>query len=888
MPTSFISVETVPSGEGRIVRRAGYNARQSVMVARTKTRYRPKMLDDYVCGELLVPPPSKALGSTVGGFWNALELAVGSRGPIGLDMILGLPARGELVVSEAERLVRAFAAPLVSDGHAVQYDLHTLPRPGQLSPYLHAHVLVSLFGLDQFDRIRRLETRWTPLFRSSAGKTDSATLMDWQQYWGRTQNEFYRSLGLDPLRVPPDLGFPEVKLGPKRRRGDAAARLVLTTYRDDRRAAYADDVKLFQAVSDRRLLIESHDVTSAIRSIHPTALPDEIRERTKKVLGTALPIKTQAGLFYAAKKNLAEWQQAFARAGELTRAPCSIDLPLDPEGEDVSNPFIGWTGRDGKKLTVLAGSSAAAVMGDASSGLRGPLHDLISSLFSDGLIPTLVIPELSSRFALRHMIDDFGLPCVSLSALARPGLARNGRPRSLVLIVFDSQAIPDRLLCDLLRIAEQSADKTILIYDQSRQEQYRDNLLSLSLLQNFADAVVVSAPLPNTPPRRFSWRTLADKFSEHSPASIVEAFEKRSSLSFGALGNEDALLQRRTPIIVPSNERARTVRQEILGGDQPRQERLGQEPRLMLGEEPPLLSGDPVCLIRDRDGRAAGCVGHLYCESSTSGRWWIEWQKPRGRTLVTDSAPIVHACALSFRTCCNAAAQGTLFGGQRGDAAVVYLTDLGHAERMMQFAAAHELDVRVDPGIARGKAELVVLLARWRAAGRAAAVAEAVLAHDETSGDGDRLPPAPVLGGSAPARTATRRNDPVRQAASAPISNPGAATAMDQVGEDAPAPRAAGVAEADRDHNETPEPASAPMPDPVEATAQDLEGEDNLAPSEGDAAEADSDDDQTWEAASAPDSDDQEEEDETEEEKEEDIVELYWDEDDDVPKDPDI
>ncbi|GAB5430325.1 MAG: hypothetical protein Devi2KO_37840 [Devosia indica] len=850
------------------------------MVARTKTRYRPKMLDDYLCGELLVPPSSKALGSTIDGFWNALELAVGSRGPVAMDMILGLPARGELVVSEAERLVRAFAAPLVADGHAVQYDLHTLPRPGQLGPYLHAHVLLSLFGLDQFDRIRRLETRWTPLFRSSGGKNDSATLMDWQQYWARTQNEFFRSLGLDPLRVPPDLGFPEVKLGPKRRRGDAAARLVLATHRDDRRAAYADDLKLLQAVSDRRLLIESHDVTSAIRSIHPTAPPDEIEDRTEQVLGTAVRIETRAGRFYAAEQDLAEWHQAFARAGKLTGAPCSLDLPLDPVGEDVSNPFIGWTGRDGKKLTVLAGGSAEAIIGDANSGLRGPLLDLINSLISDGLIPTLVVPELSSRFTLRHTIEEFGLPCVSLSALARPGLDHNDRLRPRVLIVFDSQAVPDRLLCDLLRIAEQSAAKTILIYDQSRQEQYRDNLLSLSLLQTFADAVVVSAPLPNTPPRRFSWRTLADKFGDHSPASIVEAFERRGSLSFGALGKEDAALQGRTPIIVPSNETARTVRQWIQGRDQLRHERLGQEPRLTLGQEPPLLSGDPVCLIRDGDGRAAGCFGHVYCDGSSSDRWWIEWQKPRGRTLVNDSAAIVHACALSFRTFCDAAAQGTLFGGQRGDAAVVYLTKPGHAERMMQVAAAHQLDVCVDPRIATDKAELVVLLARWRAAGRASAVAEAVMARGETSGDGDRLPPAPVLAGAGPARTSTRRNDPVKQTASAPISNPGAATAKDQVGGDAPAPRAAGVAEADRDHNETPEPSSSPMPDPGEATAKGLEDEDDLAPSEGDAAEADPDDDQTPEAASAPDMDDKEEE--------EDIVEMYWDEDDAAPEDPNI
>ncbi|MFD2648792.1 hypothetical protein ACFSX5_13455 [Devosia albogilva] len=742
MPTGFVSVETVMAGTGRIVRRAAYNARRPVTVARNSKRYRPRSADDRLAGDLLIPKASSELGAQVDTFWNALDMAVNSTGPIGLDLILGLPTQDELELSEAVRLVHEFADPIVADGHAVQFDLHALPRPAPLGDYRHAHVLISLFGLDELKRMRRLETQWTPIFRASPGGYHSENLTNWRGYWGEVQSTFFRSQGLNLLRVPADVGLPEVRLGPRRLRTDASARLELANHRANHRERFSDDMVFLTTLASHSLLLEYGDIHSSVRSIFPTISPRELKARTERLIGKATSVRTPVGNLYGTTASIGKWAKASSDANRLANTLCTYDTigvrPVE-QAHDISAEPLSYCG---KRLTVLVGSAATALVGsgpfvDDST----PLANLIEYFQDQEISLTLAVPDLRSRYQVRHLIDKFKLRCVTVAGLLTWKKAAGEKPAGDVLLVFDTQAVPDSSFANLLENAATRFDRLILTFDQSKVEQHPTHFLAMSVMDRFAEPVFVPVPRPNVPPSRFSWAKLGSEFQHHHPLTITGMFERSGMLSFGSVVDVLADAGSGDQIIVPDARTAQTFREALLSRDQHRAERLAQEHKLTLAGGLDLLHGDIVCLTKDRYDLPAGTLGRVDFKGGREKRWSVQWAGSRAQVEANSDDPIVHACVLSLRLGINRA-----FGGADSMSRVwephsrlVYVTRLASAERLMRFAATEGgLPVVINPAVATSARGLAEALSSCRAVGLGAAIAHTILERE--GGVGDLLP----------------------------------------------------------------------------------------------------------------------------------------------------
>lgn len=737
MPTGFVSAATVMAGAGQVVRRAAYNARQPITIARTESRYRPQSRDDYIMGRLLVPQATSSLGSQVDTFWNRMDLVVTSTGPIALDLILGLPREDELEPSEAMRLLGEFAEPLVQDGHAVQFDLHALPRSADLGSYFHAHVLIGLFGLDGLRRIRRLETQWTAVFRASSGDHASANLPDWRRHWIETQSAFFRKQGLNWLRVPADVGLPEVRIGPRSLQRSSAVRLELARHREERQGHYRDDNVLLDTLASQLWLLEPGDVFSTLRSIFPLASTGELRMRTKKLLGSAIRLRTGVGHIYGTTATIKNWNAAYARAIHLADAPSSLGTAIDGVQDDEDTPdwFAPKEGPGGSRLAVMVADRTSTLFGTSIlSGQTEPVAHLIERYRAQAIPLKLIVPGLRSRFTVRHLIERYKLQCVTVASLLTLKMALAEKSAGEVWLVTDAQAVPDPIFADLLASAERYSSKLILLFDRSKLEQHPSHFLSTAVMQQLEKYTTVPLPTSNpSSPHQFSWDRLAARFEVAQPREITGIFEEFGLLSFESLDTAFDHFARVDQIIVPDDRTARAIRQDLLTRDLNRVERSAEEQRLTLPGEPAFLDGDLVCLARDRQGRdyrPAGALGRLRLRGSAAPRWEIEWDGSRSVSPAQSQDRLVHACALPLRLVMNGAAARSASTG-RDLSRVIHLTRPDRTDIVMRFAAASGgVPVVVDPAVAIDGVGLTQVLAMCRSAGRSAAVAQAILDLD--------------------------------------------------------------------------------------------------------------------------------------------------------------
>ncbi|WP_162783803.1 hypothetical protein [Devosia naphthalenivorans] len=734
MATGFVSANLVPSGGGSVVRRAAYNSRKRYYVEATQAPYRAPSRKDYITGGLCLPHVSQRFGSGGEAAWNNLDRSVASPGPVAIDLILGLPRKSELQVSELVVLLQRFAAPIVQEGHMVQFDIHALQRDASVGPYRHAHVLIALFGKDAFGKPRRIRSPWAAVFRASQGLKRSQMLPDWRAHWRDTQNRFFEEIGRPEIKVPLELGPGEVRIGPFGRLLSPAADDALVSIRSELQRRFSDNDALIRALADRLWLFERGDVSSLLATLNPESSwvslqlrCDDLLTSTVKVVERGRPVFGTPGSLRRVEALLTRAQRLYEHLDFVSaRAPHDF---ANAAWEQELDPI--WRAEGAERLSLIEGQDLAALVGDgAAEPDAGPLQTLIADYLAAGIGPTILVPDLQSRWRIQHICEDRAVRCETVRAFVAPNVTRSGSGKKLVLL-FDAQRASSPELAALLQKVEQEGHKLVLVFDRSQYGHPEIGICALAVLARLGVPSTLTAS-PQRSSDAFSWADHAQSLAVTDPAATLGIFAHQKRLGFYAL---EALMtaqfvQSALPacLIVGSQAEAKSINYQILvrRGRAPEQDR-----KTIIDREPSLLSvlrdGDPVYFASDwSEGKiAAGTLVRIIDIDRSNDLLTIEAiGGERLRLPNAAQVPLRLAFAMPLQMAVGAARAARdpakLFGRS-----LVYVSDSSVADQLVRFAALHNgLRLMINTGLAGSLRSFAALLSASRPTGVAKALAE--------------------------------------------------------------------------------------------------------------------------------------------------------------------
>lgn len=182
---------------GNLAKAVAYHARISTTCPVTGRKFDFGKRRDWLAGGIEHPaglagnPPDRETT------WRVIrERARSNQRLIAYNLIVGLPLADELSVDELCALMESFAAPIVTAGHTVDWNIHSGKENVR-----HAHVLISSGMLTAVGRVLPLPE--SP-YRSSVRRNGDKLLHfgpNWPRIWRGVQEQFFAERLID-LRVP--------------------------------------------------------------------------------------------------------------------------------------------------------------------------------------------------------------------------------------------------------------------------------------------------------------------------------------------------------------------------------------------------------------------------------------------------------------------------------------------------------------------------------------------------------------------------------------------------------------------------------------------------------------------------------------------------------------
>jgi len=209
------------SNGGNSVRKAAYNARESLKDERTGVLYYFKHKEDGYYHEVMLPEGANIKFKESAVLWNAVEqFEKRKNSQVCKEMVIALPDNKEVSNEVRIDLIKSFTEKhFVSKGVAVQLDIH---QPHEDDKNWHAHLLITT---------RRFSKNGNTFHSHKARDLDPEIRNKhvveadiWGKLWRDYQNEYFKEKGID-VRVDAIGVLPQEHLGPVRMRNNMNAAL---------------------------------------------------------------------------------------------------------------------------------------------------------------------------------------------------------------------------------------------------------------------------------------------------------------------------------------------------------------------------------------------------------------------------------------------------------------------------------------------------------------------------------------------------------------------------------------------------------------------------------------------------------------------------------------
>lgn len=249
------------SSGGNAVRKGAYGGRLDLVDERTGQRFSYSDRAAPAHHAVLLPTGAPERFRDPGTLWNAVEAAERRKdSQVAREMVLALPADAELSHEDRVALAESFAREhFVSNGLAVQLDIHLPEDPDGVN--WHAHLLVTTRRLGP-DGLSRLKARdLDPVVRKVGGRGQVVEGKAWGELWREHQDRYFREQGYD-IKVDTNALVSENHVGPQRMRGPSSAAAVeeLKARREANREAALNPAFVLDALTRHNATFSAQDL----------------------------------------------------------------------------------------------------------------------------------------------------------------------------------------------------------------------------------------------------------------------------------------------------------------------------------------------------------------------------------------------------------------------------------------------------------------------------------------------------------------------------------------------------------------------------------------------------------------------------------------------------